>query len=152
VLLPQRKLSVRTSTCPSLARAAQAARLGPESAHPKLTRCLQATRNRGEAVGLNHSYHHLPNPMPQLPRSAASASLARSASSSKNSLDWPMKSPSLVKPLTAAIAPPSWSEVGRMIETAGNFRLRNGHGSGMIRLVWKSSPPSGATLRFGNTN
>jgi len=39
-----------------------------------------------------------------------------------------------------------------MIETAGNFRLRNGHGSGMTRLVWKSSPPNGDTLRFGNTS
>src|SRR5882757_5110554 len=40
--------------------------------------------------------------------------------------------------------------VGRMIEHTGNFRLRNGQGSGMIRLVWKSSPP-GAVFRFGKT-
>jgi hypothetical protein len=33
--------------------------------------------------------------------------------------------------------------VGRIIEQTGNLRLRNGHGSGMIRLVWKFSPPKG---------
>ena len=39
-----------------------------------------------------------------------------------------------------------------MIDTGGNFRLRKGHGSGMIRLVWKSSPPNGTALRFGKTS
>ena len=34
-----------------------------------------------------------------------------------------------------------------MIETAGNFGLRNGHGSGMIRLVWKSSLRRGIEVR-----
>jgi hypothetical protein len=63
-----------------------------------------------------------------------------------------MKSPSLVKALTVAAAPPYSSEVGRMIETGGNFRLRNGHGSGMTKLVWNCSPPNGAALRFGNTS
>src|SRR5713101_8354422 len=33
-----------------------------------------------------------------------------------------------------------------MIETTGSFQLRNGHGSGMIRLVWKSAPPKGGEL------
>ena len=42
--------------------------------------------------------------------------------------------------------------VGRMIETAGNLRLRKTVGSGMIRLVWMSSPPNGGALRSGNTN
>jgi len=31
--------------------------------------------------------------------------------------------------------------VGRMIETIGRLRSKNGHGSGMIKLFWKSSPP-----------
>jgi hypothetical protein len=37
-----------------------------------------------------------------------------------------------------------------MIENTGNFRLRNGHGSGMIRFVWNSSPPNGGEFRSGN--
>jgi len=41
--------------------------------------------------------------------------------------------------------------VGRMMEHTGNIRLRNSQGSGMIRLVWKSSPPKGGLLRSGNT-
>jgi len=40
----------------------------------------------------------------------------------------------------------------RTIETTGNFRLRKIVGSGMIRLVWKSSPPNGGELRSGNTS
>src|SRR2546430_1864985 len=85
-------------------------------------------------------------------RVASSACSASSPTTLKNSLDWPMNSPSAVKPLTVATAPKIEGsvETGRMIETAGNFRLRNGHGSGMIKLVWKSSPPKGDTLRFGN--
>ncbi len=39
--------------------------------------------------------------------------------------------------------------VGRITEQAGSFRLRKGQGSGMIRLVWKSSPPNGGELRSG---
>src|SRR4029077_6657394 len=76
---------------------------------------------------------------------------------SKNPSVWPMNSPSAVKAFIVATAPPVSTEVGRMTETAGNFRLRNGHGSGIIRLVWKSSRPNGGgdgkggTLRFGNT-
>src|SRR6266516_1568595 len=51
----------------------------------------------------------------------------------KNSADWPMKRPSLVKALTVLMAAPSVS-VGRMIETIGNLRSRKIVGSGMIRL------------------
>src|SRR6266481_1615644 len=84
-------------------------------------------------------------------RLAASAASARSRRSSKNADDWPMNNPSAVSALAAPIAAPLvW--VGRMIEHTGNFRLRNGHGSGMIRLVWKSSPPKGGALRSGKTN
>ena len=57
-----------------------------------------------------------------------------------------MNSPLAVKALTAPIAAP-WVSVGRMIEQTGNFRLRKTVGSGMIRLVWKSSPPNGGELR-----
>jgi hypothetical protein len=39
-----------------------------------------------------------------------------------------------------------------MTEHGGNFRLMNGHGSGMIRLVWNRWPPNGGALRFGNTS
>ena len=51
-----------------------------------------------------------------------------------------MKRPSFVKAFTAPMAAPAVS-VGRMIEHGGNCRLRNVVGSGMIRLVWKFSPP-----------
>ena len=64
-----------------------------------------------------------------------------------------MNNPSAVQALTVATAPPlPPGSVGRMIETGGNLRLRKTVGSGMIRLVWKSSPPKGAALRSGNTN
>jgi len=56
-----------------------------------------------------------------------------------------------VKNFSAPMAAPFVSG-GRMIEHTGRLRLRNGHGSGMIRLVWKSSPPKGGELRSGNTN
>ena len=50
-----------------------------------------------------------------------------------------MNSPSAVKDLIAATAPPTPAiPVGRMIETAGNLRLRKMVGSGMIKLVWNS--------------
>ena len=42
--------------------------------------------------------------------------------------------------------------VGRIIEQTGNLRLRKTVGSGMIRLVEKSSPSNGGALRSGNTN
>jgi hypothetical protein len=67
-------------------------------------------------------------------RLAWSASEAKSLKSWKNSEVWPMNSPSLVRALTAPIAIPCVS-VGRMIEQSGKLRLRNGHGSGMIRLA-----------------
>ena len=59
-----------------------------------------------------------------------------------------MKSPIAVRKLTTFPAIPLVS-VGRMIEHGGSLRLRNGHGSGMIRLVWKVSPPNGGAFRFG---
>src|SRR5438445_8462129 len=59
-----------------------------------------------------------------------------------------MKSPMSVKNLTTPMAIPFVS-VGRMIEHTGSAGLRNGHGSGMIRLVWKSSPPNGGEFRSG---
>ena len=49
-----------------------------------------------------------------------------------------MKSPSAMSALTAAPAAPLVS-VGRMIEQGGNFRLRNGQGSGMIKLPCNDS-------------
>src|SRR5216684_4057927 len=84
-------------------------------------------------------------------RRASSASSARSLRNAKNPFDWPMKSPLAVRNLAAPIAAP-FVRVGRTIEHVGNCRLRNTVGSGMIRLVWKSSPPKGAALRFGNTS
>src|SRR5215831_19029669 len=86
-----------------------------------------------------------------IPRLAASASAARSLSSSKNCGDWPLKSPMAVKKLTTPMAIPLVS-VGRMIEHGGRLGLMNGHGSGMIKLVLKVSPPKGGLLRSGNTN
>src|SRR6266478_3173065 len=68
-----------------------------------------------------------------LPRLASSASSARSRNNSKNAGGWPMKSPMAVKKLTTPMAIPCVS-VGRITEHGGSFRLRNGHGSGMIRL------------------
>src|SRR6266566_6401503 len=74
-------------------------------------------------------------------------------SSQYNSCECPMNSPSTVKDLIVATAPPLPAiRVGRMIETAGNLRLRKIVGSGMIRLVWNSSPPKGAAFRLGNPN
>jgi len=87
------------------------------------------------------------------PRWAASAFTAKSCRIVKNSGGWPMNSPPAVQALTVATAPPlPPGSVGRIIETTGNLRLRKTVGSGMIRLVWKSSPPKGEALRFGNTN
>src|SRR5258706_16255695 len=81
-------------------------------------------------------------------RTARSASIARVRMKLKNSFDWPMKRPSAVRAFSAPMAAPLvW--VGRMIEHAGSFRLMNAVGSGMIRLVWKSSPPNGEAFRLG---
>src|SRR5579885_3513109 len=84
-------------------------------------------------------------------RTAASACCASSCRVAKNSFDWPMKRPSSVRALTAPIAAPVVL-VGRTMETGGNLRLRKMVGSGMIRLVWKSSPPKGGLLRSGKTS
>jgi len=59
---------------------------------------------------------------------------ARSCISAKNAGDWPMKSPMAVRNLTTPMAMPLVS-VGRITEHGGSFRLINGHGSGMIKLV-----------------
>src|SRR5438477_6179552 len=85
------------------------------------------------------------------PLVAASASAASSRMTSKNCGDWPTKSPIAVKNASAPIAAPRVS-VGRIIEHLGSFRLRKGHGSGMIRVVVNVSPPNGGALRFGNVN
>src|SRR5438270_5688593 len=82
------------------------------------------------------------------PRLAASASCARLRSTLKNAGDCPINKPIAVRKLTTPIAIPLVS-VGRMIEHTGSFRLRNGHGSGMIRFVWNSSPPKGGEFRSG---
>src|SRR5438876_5987965 len=57
-----------------------------------------------------------------------------------------MKSPISVRNLSAPMATPCVL-VGRMIEHGGRFSLRNGHGSGMIRLLFKSSL---STSKSGN--
>src|SRR5205814_4469445 len=64
----------------------------------------------------------------------------------KKAGDWPMKSPISVRNLSAPMATP-WVLVGRVIEQRGRLRLRNGHGSGMIRLFVNSSL---ATSKWGN--
>src|SRR6185369_2444341 len=62
-----------------------------------------------------------------------------------------MKRPEAIIALSAAVAAPLVL-VGRTTEHAGRFRLRKAVGSGMMRLVWNSSPPSGGALRSGKTN
>ena|SRR5205085_7307034 len=79
---------------------------------------------------------------------ALSASRASCVIYAKNAGDSPMKSPMFVRNCNAPIATPCVL-VGRMIETIGRLRSRNGHGSGMIRFVWKSSPPNGGEFRSG---
>src|SRR5215469_5402811 len=53
-----------------------------------------------------------------------------------------------VRKLTTPMAIPLVS-VGRMIEHGGSLRLRNGHGSGIIKFVWNNSPPKGEEFRSG---
>src|SRR6266478_2295179 len=84
-------------------------------------------------------------------RLAASASSANSRRNAKNAGGCPMKSPMAVRNLRAAIAAPAVL-VGRIMEHTGRLRLKNIVGSGMIRFVWKSSPPRGEALRSGNTS
>src|SRR6266550_1352803 len=64
----------------------------------------------------------------------------------KKAGDWPMKSPISVRNLSAPMATPCVF-VGRMIEHRGRFLLRNGQGSGMIRLFVNSSLE---TSKWGN--
>src|ERR1700749_452983 len=66
----------------------------------------------------------------------------------KKPLDWPLKSPVSVRKVTTFMAMP-FVAVGRMTEQGGSLRLRKGQGSGMMRLVWNSSPPKGGELRSG---
>ena len=81
---------------------------------------------------------------------AASACWARVVSAWKNAGDWPRNSPIAVRNFAAPIAAPLVS-VGRTIETAGKRRPNQlVVGSGMMRLVWKFSPPNGLT--FPNLN
>src|ERR1700730_18690721 len=97
----------------------------------ELGRCEQSCRTQRPLLGII-----------LYSRTAKSASIARVRMKLKKSFDWPMKSPSAVRAFSAPMAAPLvW--VGRMIETGGSFRLMNAVGSGMIRFVWKSSPPNG---------
>src|SRR6516225_2136934 len=84
-------------------------------------------------------------------RLAESAAFASPCKNSKNAGVWPMKRPMSVRNLTTPIAASSVL-VGRMTEHEGSKRLRNGHGSGMIRLVWNVCVSNGGELRSGNTN
>src|ERR1700722_6319660 len=59
-----------------------------------------------------------------------------------------MNSPIAVRKLTTPIAIPFVS-VGRITEHFGSLRLMKGQGSGMIRFVWKFSPPNGGEFRSG---
>ena len=84
-------------------------------------------------------------------RLAASASSAKSRRNAKNAGDCPIKSPIAIRKLSAPVAAPVVL-VGRIMEHAGRLLLKNMVGSGMIRFVWKSSPPNGGALRSGNTS
>src|SRR5262245_44788509 len=84
-------------------------------------------------------------------RTAASAATAKVRMKSKNFCDGPAKSPMSLKNARAPIAAPRVS-VGRIMEHFGSFRLRNGHGSGMMRLGVNVSPSNGGTVRSGNFN
>src|SRR5437868_3495911 len=52
------------------------------------------------------------------------------------------RGPLSMRPSTATTAPkiPAEVDTGRMTEQRGSLRLMKGHGSGMIRLLRKSSP------------
>src|SRR5262245_49900433 len=82
-------------------------------------------------------------------RTAASAAAAKLRMKSKNLGDCPAKSPLSVKNARAPIASPRDS-VRRIMEHFGSFRLRNVHGSGMMRLGVNVSPSNGGTVRSGN--
>src|SRR5580698_8867026 len=84
-------------------------------------------------------------------RRAASACAANWPINSKKPDDCPAKRPIPVRKASAfeAAFP---VVVGRMIEHRGRLVLRNGQGSGMIRLVWNNSPPKDGEFRSGNVN
>src|SRR5439155_22591844 len=90
------------------------------------------------------------HPPAYLPPLALSASSARSCMNAKKAGDCPMKSPMSVKNLRAPMATPLVS-VGRMTEQGGSLRLRNGQGSGMIRLFCRSSPTSSRSGKATDT-
>src|SRR6266478_5999375 len=96
------------------------------------------SRKSNKIIPRDHVDHGL---LAQKPRCAASACCARFVMYAKNAGDWPMKSPMFVRNVRAPMATPSVL-VGRMIEQRGNLRLRNGHGSGIMRFFCQSSPPS----------
>ena len=69
--------------------------------------------------------------------------------------------PELAKSLYKSTDPPKKQSFSDVFDERGeapvpglgaHLRLRNGQGSGMIKLVWKVSPPKGAALRLGNFN
>ena len=68
------------------------------------------------------------NQSSELLREAASAFLARSSRNWKNALLCPEKSPELVNPVTAAMAPPLAVDVGRITAQGGRLVLMNLHG------------------------
>src|SRR5712664_452449 len=119
---------------------------------------------RGEGIQLRHAFHppdstvnHRESSFARCSvyrspsRLAASASSANSRRNAKKAPDCRIKSPIAVRKLSAPVAAPVVL-VGRMMEHAGRLLLKNMVGSGMIRFVWKSSPPNGGALRPGNTS
>src|SRR5271165_5373302 len=108
-----------------------------------------ARRDRGDRVE-DRAHRRLPRRYAPF-LTAASASLASCLRVLKNSLDWPMNSPSAVRALTAPIAALS-VRVGRTIEHIGRLCFRKIVGSGMIRFDLNSSPPSGGAFRLGNSS
>ena len=82
-------------------------------------------------------------------RVAASASSASWFNAWKNAGVCPTNSPSFVSAAAAALAPENWSLLGRITAQWGKSGLMNSHGTGKIRLVWKSGP---FVLKFGNVN
>src|SRR5277367_1645933 len=76
----------------------------------------------------------------QSSRVAASASSASWFTTWKNFGVCPTNSPSLVNEAMVATAPPNLSLLGRVTEQWGKSALMNSHGTGKIRLGWKSGP------------
>src|SRR4029079_4580732 len=88
-----------------------------------LPRCLFFLDNQGFVAALGENQDKS--------RPALSASAARANSTWKNSWLWPVSSPVPVRNCTAAVAPASEMEVGRMIEQSGKSVLMNLQGLGM---------------------